>query len=637
MWTRVSLPLVVPGTVLIGAGLLLADPPSPSPADKTARVRALPTLVVNASYPGASANTAEDMLAAPIELLMGRLDGSRFLRSRCSSDGKYTLVVALDPGTDLTAALKLAQNRVNAALALLPGASRPTGVPVLIKPPGIQAIVVLTSPDRSHDITALSSYARGQLKTEFERLAGVSAVAVVGYRESCLRVWIDADRLTARGLTAAEVRQVLKDQPPQPAAARPDKPANAKELEVGTPAARLRVAEQLENVVLKTDGAGNLVRLRDVAKVEVGIDAEGSETFLNGEPAVTLCVDPVRQGNPKELETAILDLVTKLRGKLPPGLDLRVPFEFILDPKDPERPATGEFLLIDLAVPAAESGDRAREILRRCAGLVRQTAGIQDVLTLSEDPFDPFGRGPCLLCSRLPVRKRELGREQFGQELRSRLGAVKGLGVRLREPSSLGQTLQWAYPVDLAVHGPDRGKVVQFARNLGQRLRQCKELTDVAVATASEPQRHVHLEVDGDKCAASGVGVAALFDTLQAILGGSSGADIKYSGHKLRVAAPTAGPATDVAEVLKKFQVGNGTGEKIPLSTLVAVRYTTEPAVVDLLDRQPMEEITANLAAGVSPSEARKLCESVAAEGRKELRLPADYRLTWLQDMPAIP
>jgi multidrug efflux pump subunit AcrB len=620
---------IAPLGFLATAGLLLAEPEPAPPADKPTRGRDWPTLVVETIYPGADAQIVAEAVAAPIEQQLVKIEHVRYLRSRCANDGKYTLVIAFKSEADLDAARKAVQKQIEFALPVLPEAVRQNGVPVVEKSPGPLAILSVSSPDHTRDSLFLSDLARSRVRDKLARLPGVSRVSLIGAREGRIRIWIDADRLTARNLTADDVIRALPAQPNKPA------PTKESTFELAAnPADRLVEVDRLAKLVVKTDSAGQIVRLDDVARIEFGMDARGDEAILNGEPVVLLAVAPTWRASLPKLIADIRGLMEQTRRDLPSGVDLGLFHDFTpnLDP-GPRAPATS-LALVDLTLPAASSAEQTRQTPRRCAEMARSTAGVRDVLTLTSNPFDLFGGGPCLLVHSATSDKDAPDREQLRRGIRSGIEMVPGLEVRLRDITGLSRSLEWNYPVGLALHGSDMATVLQLGEKLVQQLRQTDKLSDVTLDPASRPQPKMHLDIDRAKCLALDVKLADVTDMLQTITGGLSRIEMHRFNRTLDVALATGAGGPNFAEALKQAKIRNSKNQMVPLMALVAVRQILAPAVIDHLNGKPMVEITANLAPAVSPVQARELCERLAHETIKGTDSPTEYGLTWLRDMP---
>jgi multidrug efflux pump len=214
--------------------------------------------------------------------------------------------------------------------------------------------------------------------------------------------------------------------------------------------------------------------------------------------------------------------------------------------------------------------------------------------------------------------------------IRTRLGEAQEMRVRVRDLSRPGGFPRYGYPVDLAVHGPQADKVRELARKIGERLRRSRKLTDVWVDPSSTPRPELEVVIDRDKARQLGVSVSDLASTLQVYLGSLYVNDFNKFGRtwQINVQADTA--VGQKAEDLKRLKVRNDKGKMVPLGAIVSVRQVEGPRALDRFDGRPMVEITVNPALGVSLEQVRTLCEDLAREVCKELRLSAEYRLRWL-------
>jgi HAE1 family hydrophobic/amphiphilic exporter-1 len=289
-----------------------------------------PTVQVTTRYPGASARTLVDTVALPIEQQVNGVDGMLYMQSFASSDGTYTLTVTFRIGADLDTAQVLVQNRVSSALASLPQAVQAQGVNVQKRSTAILAIVTLTSPDNRFDSLFLANYATINLKDEIARLPGVGNVNVFGAGQYSMRVWLDPDKMKARGLNAQDVIQSLQQQNEQVTAGQigtPPAPAGVAFQYTLNVSGRLDDAEQFANVIVKTGSAGEVTRVRDVGRVELGAQTYGQVFSLDGKPAAGLAIFQSPGANALNVANAVKAKMAVLARDFPPGLVQSVPFD----------------------------------------------------------------------------------------------------------------------------------------------------------------------------------------------------------------------------------------------------------------------------------------------------------------------
>ena len=235
-----------------------------------------PTVEVSAVYPGANAQVVADTVAAPIEQQVNGVEGMLYMSSQCTNDGSYTLTITFKVGVDLNMAQVLVQNRVALAQPILPDLVKRKGVSVKKKSPSVLMIVNLFSPDRSRDNLYLSNYATIQIRDELARLSGVGDITYLGQRDYSMRVWLDPQKMAIRHLTANDVVQAVQQQNAQVAAGQigqPPVPKGQVFQYTMTTLGRLRNPDDFADMILKTDPDGRVVRVRDVAGIELGARA----------------------------------------------------------------------------------------------------------------------------------------------------------------------------------------------------------------------------------------------------------------------------------------------------------------------------------------------------------------------------
>jgi HAE1 family hydrophobic/amphiphilic exporter-1 len=289
-----------------------------------------PTVQVTTRYPGASATTLMDTVALPIEQQVNGVENMIYMQSTNTSDGSYTLNVTFSIGTNLDNAQILVQNRVSSALSQLPQAVQAQGVTVKKISTSILLFVTLTSPDGRYDSLYLANYATINLKDELGRLPGVGNVNVFGAGQYSMRVWLDPDKMKARSLNAQDVVSALQQQSQQVTAGQvgmPPAPASVDFQYTIDLSGRLSDVEQFEKVVVKTGSNGEITRLSDVGRIELGAQTYGQVFTLNGKQAAGIGIYQSPGANALDVETKVKARMTELAKNFPQGLNYSIPFD----------------------------------------------------------------------------------------------------------------------------------------------------------------------------------------------------------------------------------------------------------------------------------------------------------------------
>jgi HAE1 family hydrophobic/amphiphilic exporter-1 len=237
-----------------------------------------PTVQVTTRYPGASARTVIDTVALPIEQQVNGVQDMIYMQSYSGADGSYSLTVTFKIGADLDISQVLVQNRVSSALSSLPQAVQAQGVIVQKNSTAILQIVTLTSPDRRYDSLYLANYATIKLKDEIARLPGVGNVVVFGAGQYSMRIWLDPNKMQARGLMPQDVIAALRQQSAQVTAGQigaPPAPRGQTFQYTLNVTGRLSDPAEFARVIVKTGRAGEITRLSDVGRVELGAQTYG--------------------------------------------------------------------------------------------------------------------------------------------------------------------------------------------------------------------------------------------------------------------------------------------------------------------------------------------------------------------------
>ena len=328
-----------------------------------------PTVQVTALYPGANAQTVRDTVAAPIEEQVSGVEGMMYMSSQSTNDGAYTLTVTFKLGTDSDMAQVLVQNRVSLALPVVPLLVQNEGINVKKMSPNTLMIVNLISPDDRYDATFLSNYATIYVKDELGRLPGVAAITYLGQRDYSLRAWLNPDKMAALNLSTTDVITAISQQNAQVAAGQigqqPVPRGQQFQLTINT-LGRLTDPEQFGNIILKA-AQGNalaqgsqsstttqasssdqdnmsgqaspsspggpvpqttgIVRLRDVARVELGSQQYDQSCTLDGNPSVALSIYQLPGSNAMDTANGVYARMKELKTRFPDGLDYQIVYD----------------------------------------------------------------------------------------------------------------------------------------------------------------------------------------------------------------------------------------------------------------------------------------------------------------------
>ena len=324
-------------TILLGAVCLLRLPVAEYPEIVP------PTIRVSTNYPGASADVVASTVGIPIEQGVNGVENSIYMQSTSGSDGSYALTLTFAVGTDLNAAIALVQNAVNGALSQLPSEVQSQGVNVQKVSTNILLIGSLYSDDDRFDETFLSNYAIINLQSPIARLPGVGQVQVLGAGPYSMRIWLDPIKLRAYGLTVSQVQNAIQNQNVQVASGQlggPPVPADQVFQFTVTTLGRLSDVSEFENVIVKVqppsaDPSGNtkssevnptaaIVRIKDIAKVELSQEAFTSFSGVSGKKAAQLNVYTLPGANALKVAQEVRTLMAQMSQKFPPGLKYTV-------------------------------------------------------------------------------------------------------------------------------------------------------------------------------------------------------------------------------------------------------------------------------------------------------------------------
>ncbi|HBE67064.1 MAG TPA: hydrophobe/amphiphile efflux-1 family RND transporter [Planctomycetaceae bacterium] len=285
---------------------------------------ALPTVVVRASYPGATPDIISKTVATPLEQEINGVEGMLYMESQATSDGALQVTITFGLGTDIDQAQVLVQNRVAIAEPRLPAEVRQIGVTTRKSSPDLLLVVHLYSPDDSKDQLYIGNYAYLQLRDTLSRIEGVGDIQMFGASEYSMRVWLDIERLAALELTPGEVVQSLREQNVQVAAGvigqQPlEDSKGAFQVNVNTQG-RLRAPAEFGEIIIKSGDDGRLVRLSDVSRIELGATDYSVRSYMGEKKAVAMVVFQRPGSNAIETTRNVLEKVEELAVRFPPGL-----------------------------------------------------------------------------------------------------------------------------------------------------------------------------------------------------------------------------------------------------------------------------------------------------------------------------
>jgi HAE1 family hydrophobic/amphiphilic exporter-1 len=291
-----------------------------------------PTIQVTTRYPGASAKTLIDTVALPIEQQVNGVEGMIYMQSTSADDGTYTLVVSFAIGTDPDKAQILVQNQVAAAISSLPQEVQIQGVTTTKKSTSILEFVALVSPDSRFDSLFLSNYAVISVQNELARLKGVGSVAVLGAGQYAMRIWMDPNLLQARGLTPQDVISVVQQQSQEVAAGQVGAPPapNGQDFEYTLNLkGRLDDPAGFEKIVVKVDSSngGQITRIRDIGRVELGAQTYSQSFNLDGRPAAGIAVSLLPNANAIAVADEVQAKMDELAKSFPAGLGYVTPYD----------------------------------------------------------------------------------------------------------------------------------------------------------------------------------------------------------------------------------------------------------------------------------------------------------------------
>lgn len=289
-----------------------------------------PTVVVRANFPGANPKVIGETVAAPLEQAITGVENMLYMSSQATADGKLTLTITFALGTNLDTAQVQVQNRVTRTEPKLPEEVTRIGITVDKASPDLTMVVHLTSPDQRYDMLYLSNYAVLNIKDELARLNGVGDVQLFGMGDYSLRVWLDPNKTASRNITATDVVNAIREQNRQVAAgqlgAPPSPSATSFQMSINTQG-RLVSEEEFENIIVRAGDNGEITRVKDIARVELGSSQYALRSLLNNQPAVAIPIFQRPGSNAIDISNEVRGEMEQLKKSFPEGMDYSIVYD----------------------------------------------------------------------------------------------------------------------------------------------------------------------------------------------------------------------------------------------------------------------------------------------------------------------
>ena len=289
-----------------------------------------PTVLVTATFPGASAETMAKTVAAPIEEELSGIENLLYFSSSADSSGTLTITATFEVGTDIDQATFNVSNRVNIALPRLPDDVRRTGLVVQKRSNDILIVVMLISDKVKHDTLYLSNYATLNVLDELKRIKGVGDATIFGGQDYSMRIWLRPDRMAQLGVTTSDIASAIRSQNAQYASGKIGQepaPANQQLAYTVVAKGRLLEPEQFGNIVIRASGPRGALYLKDVARIELGAQSYNVRTTLNGQPGTGIPIFLQNGANALDTANAIKVKMDELKQRFPEGMDYVVPYD----------------------------------------------------------------------------------------------------------------------------------------------------------------------------------------------------------------------------------------------------------------------------------------------------------------------
>ncbi|MDD4925531.1 MAG: multidrug efflux RND transporter permease subunit [Methylotenera sp.] len=289
-----------------------------------------PTVLISATYPGASADTLSKTVAAPIEEQLSGVEGLLYYNSSADSSGSLTITATFEIGTDVNQATFNVSNRVNIALPRLPDEVRRTGIVVQKRSNDILLVVMLTDKQKKYDPLFLSNYGTLNVLDELKRIKGVGDAIIFGAQDYSMRIWLRPDRMAQLGVSTTDIANAIRAQNAQYAAGKiGQEPSPSDQQLVYTVTAKGRLINPAEfgNIIIRADGPRGILYLKDVARIELGSQSYNVRAYLDGTPGVGIPIFLQTGANALDTATAVKAKMNELKQRFPAGVDWEIPYD----------------------------------------------------------------------------------------------------------------------------------------------------------------------------------------------------------------------------------------------------------------------------------------------------------------------
>ncbi len=289
-----------------------------------------PSVIISASFPGASPSVISETVATPLEEQINGVENMLYMNSLASTDGRLTLTVTFAIGADVDLSQQLVQNRVSQALPRLPDITRQLGVTVTKSSPELTMVVHLLSPNERYDELYLRNYATLHVRDQLAKISGIGQVELFGSGDYAMRVWLNPDKIAERNMTPDQVIEAIRGQNIQVAAGVIGGPPYNNNVELQLPInvqGRLQTVEEFEQILVNRDANGVVTRLEDIARVELDANGYGLRSLLNNQPASAFGIFAAPGANALEISDNVRSTMAKLKQGFPEDVDYSIVYD----------------------------------------------------------------------------------------------------------------------------------------------------------------------------------------------------------------------------------------------------------------------------------------------------------------------